>query len=125
MKKLFYLLFLLPFVMNSQVNSKYSRTKEEARNFIDSLRNEMIKGGSFEAMAALYSEDPGSGRKGGQLSPFTKGQMVPEFETMAFSLPVGSLSEVFETKFGFHVLQVLARENEKVSARHILISYKQ
>lgn len=125
MRKLLYLLLLFPFVMNSQVDLKSSRTKEEARLFIDSLRHKIITGTeNFAVLAALYSEDPGSAKQGGQLSPFTKGQMVPEFESMAFNLTTGTLSDVFETQYGFHILQVLAREKDKVSARHILISFK-
>lgn len=121
MNKLFYILLFFSFFGYGQIKS---RDKDEAKLFIDSLRNEIINGTKFEVLAALYSEDPGSAKQGGLLSPFTRGQMVPEFERVAFTSVVGILSDVFETKFGFHFLQVIGREGEKVSARHILISYK-
>ena len=53
-----------------------------------------------------------------------KGQLVPEFETVAFSSPIGVISDVFETQYGFHFLQVLSREGDAVVARHILVRYK-
>lgn len=124
MRKILYIIFLLPFISNAQVDLKNSRTKEEAKFFIDSLRNEVLKGGSFESMAALHSEDPGSAKKGGQLAAVTIGQTVPEFESVLFKTKVGDVSEVFETKYGFHFLQVMAKNEEKILARHILISYK-
>lgn len=123
MNKLFYIFFFCTFFGFGQTGLK-SRDKDEAKLFIDSLRNEIVKGTQFSVLAALYSEDPGSAKQGGLLSPFTRGQMVPEFESVAFKSEVGILSDVFETKFGFHILQVIGKEGEKVSARHILISFK-
>lgn len=125
MKKIIYLLFFLPLVMHSQVNTQSLRTKEQAQLFIDSLRNEVLKGGSFESMAALYSEDPGSAKKGGQLPSYAQGQTVPEFEMVLFKTKVGDVSEVFETKYGFHFLQVLGKNEDKILSRHILISFRQ
>jgi peptidyl-prolyl cis-trans isomerase SurA len=120
MKKYILLLVVLfPLFCISQ-----NRNKEDARHFIDSLRTEVLKGTSFGTLASLYSEDPGSAKQGGQLPAFTRGQMVSEFETVAFTSKVGEVSEVFETKFGFHFLLVTGREGDKISAKHILISYK-
>lgn len=100
------------------------RTKEEAKLLVENYRERVLKGEDFAALAFKYSEDPGSAKKGGQLSPFGKGQMVPEFEEVAFKLKPGEISDVFETKYGFHFIQVLAREGEKVVARHIMLQVK-
>lgn len=107
-----------------QKTSSTSRTKEEAKLLIESLRERVLKGEDMSALAAQYSEDPGSAKKGGQLSPFGRGKMVPEFEEVAFSLRPGEISEVFETKYGFHFIQLLAREGESVVAQHILLTVK-
>lgn len=66
-----------------------------------------IKGGkSFEDAAKEYSDDPGSKERGGDLSWFTKGRMVPEFSEAAFKLPVGQISEPVKSPFGYHIIQV-------------------
>lgn len=98
--------------------------KQAARAQIDSYRERIIKGERFEVLAALYSEDPGSAKQGGQLPPFARGQMVPEFEAVAFRLKNGEVSEVFETSYGYHFIQLISRKGETVDARHILISPK-
>ncbi|MBK7666799.1 MAG: peptidyl-prolyl cis-trans isomerase [Sphingobacteriaceae bacterium] len=136
MKKIIFLL-AFPFILSAQTTevksnkdsipqktSSTSRTKEEAKQLIESLRERVLKGEDMSALAAQYSEDPGSAKKGGQLSPFGRGKMVPEFEEVAFSLKPGEISEVFETKYGYHFIQLLAREGESVVARHIVLLVK-
>jgi peptidyl-prolyl cis-trans isomerase SurA len=137
MKKLFFLI-VFPFVLNAQNTSEptkkdsvkikntppLGRSKEEAKQLIESLRDRVLRGEDMSALAAQYSEDPGSAKKGGQLSPFKRGQMVPEFEEVAFSLKAGDISDIFETKFGFHFIQLLAKDGEVLIARHILIQVK-
>lgn len=100
------------------------QAKKDARAQIESYRERIIKGESFSVLAALYSEDPGSAKTGGQLPPFARGQMVPEFEAVAFRLKKDEISEVFESAYGFHFMQLNARKGETVDARHILISPK-
>jgi peptidyl-prolyl cis-trans isomerase SurA len=98
--------------------------KKEARAKIESFRERIVKGESFRTLAALYSEDPGSSKQGGELPPFARGQMVPELEAVAFRLKKGEISEIFESAYGFHFMELIARKGETVNARHILISAK-
>ena len=136
MKKIIFLL-VFPFILQAQTGSELKkdsvktkntpplgRSKEEAKLLIENLRERVLKGEDMSALAAQYSEDPGSAKKGGQLSPFKRGQMVPEFEEVAFSLKPGDVSDIFETKFGFHFIQLLAKDGEVLVARHILLQVK-
>lgn len=100
------------------------QAKKDARTQIESYRERVINGERFEVLAALYSEDPGSAKQGGQLPPFARGQMVPEFEAVAFRLKNGEVSEVFESPYGYHIIQLISRKGETVDARHILVSAK-
>lgn len=95
-----------------------------AKNKIEDLRNRIEKGERFAALAAFYSEDPGSAKKGGELGYTGRGFWMSEFESMAFSLKPGELSPVFETAFGYHILEVIDRKGESVNVRHILIRPK-
>jgi peptidyl-prolyl cis-trans isomerase SurA len=75
-------------------------------------------------LATLYSQDPGSAKKGGELGFFTRGQMVSEFESAAFALKPGEVSPIIETQFGFHIFQLIERRGNSINARHILITPK-
>jgi peptidyl-prolyl cis-trans isomerase SurA len=98
-------------------------SKKEAKARLESIREQIVRGeGSFQDLAKRYSEDFGSARVGGDLGEFGRGRMVPAFEEVAFKLKEGELSPVFESEFGYHVMQVYKRVGELVSARHILIS---
>ncbi len=95
---------------------------KEARDKINALRARVLKGEKFSTLAVLYSEDPGSAAKGGELGMFGRGSMAPEFESAAFNLKnKNDISEVIKTKFGYHVLQLIERKGDFVNARHILI----
>lgn len=98
--------------------------KQIAKARVEALRERIEKGESFASMAALYSEDPGSRRRGGELGFGARGEWASEFESFAFSLPENELSPVFETPFGFHILEVLEKKGELVRVRHILIQPK-
>jgi len=78
---------------------------QEAKNRIDSYVNEIKAGLSFEEAANKYSEDVGSNQDGGLLEAFARGDMVEEFEKVAFSTPIGEISEPFRTSFGWHILK--------------------
>ncbi|MBK7174740.1 MAG: peptidylprolyl isomerase [Bacteroidales bacterium] len=93
-----------------------------AREKISGLRERILKGEKFATLAILYSEDPGSATKGGELGLFGRGTMYPEFEAAAFNLKSKSdVSEIIKTKAGFHILQLIERKGEFVNIRHILI----
>lgn len=78
----------------------------------------------FQNVAALYSDDPGSKVSGGDLGWQTRGTMVPEFEAALFNLKPMEISPVFETMYGYHVVQLIERKGDNYHSRHILISPK-
>ena len=75
-------------------------------------------------LATLYSQDPASARKGGELGFFSRGDMAAEFEAAAFALKPGEVSPIIETPFGFHIIQLIERRGNTINARHILIAPK-
>ena len=94
--------------------------KEFARSQLESLRKRILKGESFEKLARAYSMD-GTKNNGGVLPEFGRGEMVPQFERVAYKLKPDSISQVFETGFGFHIVKLIKRKGERVVAAHILI----
>ncbi len=98
--------------------------KQTAKDKAEELRQRILDGESFRALAILYSEDPGSSKSGGDLGFFKRGMMVPEFDAVAFGLKEDSVSEVFETNFGYHFVEMLERRGEQINVRHILIRPK-
>lgn len=99
--------------------------KAEVRNFLDSIRTAVSLGKlSLTLAASRHSEDPGSKYKGGCYQNIGRGQFVPEFEAAVFDTPIGDLSPVFETDFGYHFLRVTDRRGQVFSACHVLISPK-
>ncbi len=86
-----------------------------------SLRARLMKGESFAILAGAYSDDPGSAADGGKLPEFGRGQMQPEFESAAFRLKNDSISSIFETVYGYHIIQLINRLGDRIIARHILI----
>ena len=88
------------------------------------LRKRILDGERFTTMALLYSEDPGSSKKGGELGFHGRGEFAPEFEAVAFNLKEGEISEVVETEFGFHIVQLIERRGDYVNTRHILLTVK-
>ncbi len=88
------------------------------------LRKRILDGERFSTLAVLYSEDPGSARKGGELGFYGRGELYPEFEAVAFNLKDGEISEIVETEAGFHIIQMIERRGEYVNVRHILLMAK-
>jgi len=96
--------------------------KEYALEKITKLRQDIVRGiYTFDFAAKSNSDDPGTSVNGGDLGYFARGQMVSAFERAAFKLKKDSISEVIETEYGYHIIQVIDRKGEKVNARHILI----
>lgn len=94
------------------------RVKKKLRDY----RTEILSGEKdFATIAVLYSEDPGSAVKGGELGMQGRGTFVPEFDAVGLSLAEGEISDVFETEYGFHIMQLIERRGEKYNARHILL----
>ncbi|HPH81437.1 MAG TPA: peptidylprolyl isomerase [Flavobacteriales bacterium] len=98
--------------------------RERVRKELQEIRQKIVDGRSFASMAAFYSEDVVSAAKGGELGFVNRGDLVPEFEAVAFSLKGKEISEIVETMFGFHIIQLIERRGETINVRHILISPK-
>ncbi len=98
--------------------------KEEVRKKITALKERIAKGDDFSTMAILYSEDPGSSKKGGELGMFKRGDMRPEFEAAAFKLKPAEVSDIVETEDGYHLIQMIERRGEYINVRHILLQPK-
>ena len=86
-----------------------------------SIRERIINGEKFATLARLYSEDPGSARKGGELGMASKSIFWPAFSDAAMSLKPGAISQIVETPDGFHIIEVLEKKNDMFNARHILL----
>ena len=95
--------------------------KELARTRLEEIRQNILGGKSFETQARIHSQDPGSASQGGKLEA-TRGMMVPQFEAVVFSLKENEISQVFETEYGFHIIQLIERKGDDYVCRHILIS---
>ena len=87
------------------------------------IRKRILEGESFSTMAVLYSEDPTASR-GGELGLTGRGVWATEFETAAFNLRDGEISDVIETEFGFHIIQLIEKRDNMVNCRHILLQVK-
>jgi peptidyl-prolyl cis-trans isomerase SurA len=94
--------------------------KKRVKDLLESYRKRVLSGEDFATLAILYSQD-GSARNGGELGFVGRGDLVPEFEAAAFKIKKGEVSEVIETKFGFHIIQLVERRGEQINVRHILI----
>ncbi len=94
------------------------RVKGELREYTERIMNGET---SFSTMALMYSEDPGSARRGGELGFMGRGQFQPEFSAVAFNLTdPGKVSKIVETEYGFHIIQLIEKRGDKVNVRHIL-----
>ena len=94
--------------------------KAEAKVQLEGIRERALAGEDFAELARTYSHD-GSAQMGGDLGWFRRGSWVKEFEDVAFALPEGGISDVFETAYGYHVIQVERFRYSERKARHILI----
>ena len=100
--------------------SKEEKTRAKTKAM--DLRRQVVEdGANFSELASKNSDDPGSARLGGDLGWQKRGQFVPEFEAAAYTLEAGEISEVVETEFGFHVIQLIERLGNRIHTRHMLI----
>lgn len=97
---------------------------QQAYQKIQQLKAQLDNGADFAELARKYSEDPGSASKGGDLGFVKRGDLVKEFEEVAFALKKGEISDIVQTQFGFHIIQLLERRGEKIHVRHILIQLR-
>ncbi len=96
--------------------------RQKALDQITNLRNQALQDSvDFAILAEVHSDDPGSGRQGGDLGWTTRGKFVPEFEAAAYNLEINEISEPVESQFGFHIIQLLGRRGNTIHTRHILI----
>ncbi len=97
------------------------RIKDKLRDF----QRQVSEGRDFATLAVLYSEDPGSASRGGDLGWYSKSGFVPEFSAAAFNLQEkGKVSKIVETEFGYHIIQLIDRKGDRINVRHILMKPK-
>ena len=95
------------------------RTEDETKLQLTEIRERIINGEKFEDLAKEFSEDPGSAKQGGDLGWLGLGVTAPEFEQTMTTSEIGVISEVFETDFGFHFLEVLDKRNHELTDEFI------
>jgi peptidyl-prolyl cis-trans isomerase SurA len=104
----------MPKIDQEEIN----RIKDELREYTDRVTSGET---TFQTLARLYSEDPGSARYGGELGYTGRAGWVPEFANVAFNLTDPKrVSKIVETEFGFHIIQLIDKRGDKVNVRHIL-----
>ena len=101
--------------------SEIDRIKERLRDF----QRQVAEGRDFATLAVLYSEDPGSASRGGDLGWYSKAGFVPEFSAVAFNMhEKGKVSKIVQTEFGYHIIQFIDRKGDRINCRHILLKPK-
>ena len=105
---------MTPRVDQEEIN----RVKDELRDYTDRINKGTA---TFQTLARLYSEDPGTARRGGELDYVGRGMLDPAFANVAFSLTdPKKVSKIVESEFGFHIIQLIDKRGEKIKVRHIL-----
>jgi peptidyl-prolyl cis-trans isomerase SurA len=95
------------------------RTEEETKTQLNIIRSRIIDGEDFGNLADEFSEDPGSAKKGGDLGWLGMGVLADEFERTMIESDINEISEVFETQFGFHFLEVIDKRNHDMTRENI------
>lgn len=106
-------------VVEPKIDQKeVDRIKEQLRTYQQKVK----EGTNFSMLAILYSQDEGSARRGGELGFMGKGQLVPPYADVAFSLrDKNKVSRIVETEYGYHIIQLIERRGNRVNSRHILL----
>lgn len=97
------------------------KAKMQVKEKLLELRERILKGERFATLATLYSQDPGSAGRGGELRKASKTIYWPQFSDAAMSLKEGQVSQIVETPDGFHIIQMVEKDGDMFNARHILI----
>lgn len=98
-----------------------TEAKQRARERLLDMRERIINGARFDMLARMYSADAGSVMRGGEMDPTPLNSLVPEFGEALSKLKPGQISEVVETEFGFHIIQLIDKKGDLYHFRHILI----
>jgi len=98
-----------------------AEAKYQVREKLLEIRERVLKGERFSTLAVAYSEDRASAIKGGELGLRSRDELVKAFADVAFNLKEGQVSQIVETEYGFHILQMIERKDDKVNVRHILM----
>jgi peptidyl-prolyl cis-trans isomerase SurA len=106
----------------------YPKTDEDAifnsKEKLLSIRERVLNGENFATLAVLYSEDPGSAPKGGEIGWSSKAELDPAYYKAAAALKVGQISKIVESSFGYHLIQLEDKSEDRIKTRHILIKPK-
>ncbi len=104
------------------IEPKISKAEKEAvKKKLENLRQRILKGENFSTLAVLYSDDKASAKNGGELGFINKGDLVKEFAATAYTLKEGEISDIVETEFGYHIIQLIEKRGSQVNVRHILM----
>ena len=125
MRTLFVFILMYFIIPTNEIIPNYSSlviNKKDAQKLAEYYRQRVIRGESMSSITKLYSEDNGSAINGGLYNNVVPGMMVPEFDKVAFNLKPNEISEVFQTQFGFHFIQLISRKGNSICFRHLLIT---
>ncbi|NTW53866.1 MAG: peptidylprolyl isomerase [Chlorobaculum sp.] len=110
----------------SQIIKMPMITEAEKQSSLDKIKDvqqKLATGGDFAALAREYSDDPGSREKGGELGYTSKGELVPSYEQTAYTLKPGQISGIVESRFGYHIIQLIDKDGDRIHTRHILAMF--
>jgi parvulin-like peptidyl-prolyl isomerase len=110
-----HILSIFPWIQDDSIEEN-DQDKREAKDKIEFVQEQLEKGAEFGDMAREFSDDVSNSADGGDLGFITRGQMVEEFEDIAFALEVDEVSSIVETEFGYHLIKVFDREEEGAQA---------
>ncbi|MCD4669415.1 MAG: peptidylprolyl isomerase [Actinomycetia bacterium] len=108
-----HILSMFPWIEDQKIEEN-DQDREKVRDKIEFVAEQLKNGAEFGDMAREYSDDTATSVDGGDLGFITRGQMVEEFETAVFSLDIEEVSGIVETKFGYHIIKVFDKQEEKI-----------
>lgn len=106
-------IIIAPEISETERNKAYEKIRD--------IKSRLENGDPFEDLAKRFSDDPGSAARGGNLGWVQRGNFVPRFEATAYTMKKGEISDIVETEYGFHIIQLLERRGNTINTRHILI----